>query len=70
MSCVNFEFYKQLIILLVWEQFQHIALQRSSRFAFFSRTSIAELPSHLAETVRFSINIGFRRANVTGSQWS
>jgi integrase len=31
---------------------------------------IAELPPHLADMVRFSLETGLRRANVTGLQWS
>ena len=31
---------------------------------------IAVLPSHLADMVRFSLETGLRRANVTGLQWS
>lgn len=31
---------------------------------------IAELPSHLADMVRFSLETGLRRSNVTGLQWS
>ena len=31
---------------------------------------IAELPEHLAAMVRFSLETGLRRANVTGLQWS
>ncbi len=31
---------------------------------------VAELPPHLADTVRFSLETGLRRSNVTGLQWS
>jgi integrase len=31
---------------------------------------IAELPPHLADMVRFSLETGLRRSNVTGLQWS
>ncbi|MGD7244786.1 tyrosine-type recombinase/integrase [Ralstonia pseudosolanacearum] len=31
---------------------------------------LAELPDHLAEMARFSLETGLRRANVTGLQWS
>jgi len=31
---------------------------------------ISELPSHLADMVRFSLETGLRRSNVTGLQWS
>ncbi len=31
---------------------------------------LAELPEHLAEMARFSLETGLRRANVTGLQWS
>ena len=33
-------------------------------------TLIAELPPHLADMVRFSLETGLRRSNVTGMQWS
>lgn len=33
-------------------------------------TLIAELPPHLADMVRFSLETGLRRSNVTGLQWS
>jgi integrase len=35
-----------------------------------AETLIAVLPPHLADTVRFSLETGLRRSNVTGLQWS
>ena len=62
-----------------WEWIDRVPVVRmlpepSKRVRWLTRNEadrlIAELPEHLADMARFSLETGLRRANVTGLQWS
>ena len=62
-----------------WEWIDRVPMVRmlpepSKRVRWLTRNEadrlIAELPEHLADMARFSLETGLRRANVTGLQWS
>ncbi|HSM98189.1 MAG TPA: site-specific integrase, partial [Gallionella sp.] len=62
-----------------WEWIDRVPMVRmlpepSKRVRWLTRNEadrlIAELPPHLADMARFSLETGLRRANVTGLQWS
>ena len=62
-----------------WEWIDRVPMVRmlpepSKRVRWLTRNEadrlIAELPTHLADMARFSLETGLRRANVTGLQWS